>query len=424
MNIFQWCGMSKDIFISYRSADSEGWTNFIGTHLQQEFGEDRVYLDADSLEPGQRYAEVLLAQVAAAKVFIPVVGRNWLRATNKKSGMRRLDEPLDLLRREIETAIASGKLIIPVMVDDADIPTPADLPPSIRSLFEVEVVRITGKTKKGDISRLLASVRKALADKTAAMAADAAPKPVPPAPALPANAAVAAFVQPSAAIAAAATTPAAAGGAAVQDAGEILVGAIPSGLTGLCIGLIACALGYAGATFGQYVSGPTAALFSEPFSWMVPAAIYIIACGVVASATLIITDIFKQEFEAFAAVGLLYGVALSIAYYLNLRWFGLHAAKGFALVLISIAWRAYAHNHSMLIYALSEPRHNSLVNTYATRAVASLLAGLLGVAACIYSAPTWTFTFWPIVSVNSWAQAGFVLFVAIPVGWIVAKILA
>ena len=48
--------------------------------------------------------------------------------------MRRIDDPLDFVRMEIEAAIERDIPIIPLLVNNATMPTAEDLPPSLRPL--------------------------------------------------------------------------------------------------------------------------------------------------------------------------------------------------------------------------------------------------------------------------------------------------
>jgi hypothetical protein len=430
--------MDRDIFISYRSDDSEGWTSFIGTHLQKEFGDDRVYLDADSLEPGQRYADVLLAHVTAAKVFIPVVGRNWLRATNKNSGMRRLDEPLDLLRREIETAIAGHKLIIPVMVDGADIPAPADLPSSIRSLFEIEVVRITGKTKKGDIARLLLSVRKGLGEKTESSARlnDAITNVAAPASAFSAQTSV----QTAKALSTGAVDPkpglpaetvskptptTRVGSDAAPDTGQIYARAVPTGFIGLCFGLIAFFGCFTLGLVGNSLSSQTASLFGPPLSWMVPVTVYIVASGAISTIAILIAKDFSMPHDESAIFGSLAGVLSSAFICMELRVFGLSREITAVIFLLPVLVVAHLFYKSNFFSTLSDARFHVLLDDYASMSLTHFFAAALLSITLMWNIPgIWnTFTFWPIISVSSWTELAFGLVVAIPVVWVAFKAL-
>jgi hypothetical protein len=53
------------------------------------------------------FDEEILRAVAACQVFLAIIGPTWLTVTDER-GRRRLDDPHDIVRREVETALAGG----------------------------------------------------------------------------------------------------------------------------------------------------------------------------------------------------------------------------------------------------------------------------------------------------------------------------
>jgi TIR domain len=89
--------------------------------LADRFGEDRVFMDMDKIEPGVDFAEEISQAVAACQVLVAVVGPAWLTATDER-GRRRLDDPGDFVRLEIETALTRDVRVIPVLAQGAVMP--------------------------------------------------------------------------------------------------------------------------------------------------------------------------------------------------------------------------------------------------------------------------------------------------------------
>ena len=75
-------------------------------------------MDVDNIAPGLDFVQVLNEEVARCDVVIAVIGKNWLSAADE-TGERRLDNPEDFVRIEIESALAQKKRVIPVLVNDA-----------------------------------------------------------------------------------------------------------------------------------------------------------------------------------------------------------------------------------------------------------------------------------------------------------------
>ena len=65
-------------------------------------------------------------------ILVAIVGPRW--ATPDESGRLRLTDETDWVRIEIEAALAKKIPVIPVLIDGAALPAPADLPEGLRNL--------------------------------------------------------------------------------------------------------------------------------------------------------------------------------------------------------------------------------------------------------------------------------------------------
>jgi len=76
-------------------------------------------------------------------------------------GMRRLDDPLDFVRMEIEAAIERDIPIIPLLVNNATMPTAEDLPPSLHTLVYRNGLLVRPDPDfHNDMGRLIAALSK------------------------------------------------------------------------------------------------------------------------------------------------------------------------------------------------------------------------------------------------------------------------
>src|SRR5215204_5337453 len=126
------CGLSPaqgenpmKIFISYRRDDG-GHAGRLQARLAREFGEDAVFFDLNTIEPGERFADKIREAAASSHVLLAVIGPRWLAP--EADGKRRLDDPEDYVRAEIASALKQGVRVIPVLVQDAPVPRAEDLP--------------------------------------------------------------------------------------------------------------------------------------------------------------------------------------------------------------------------------------------------------------------------------------------------------
>lgn len=120
-------------FISYRRSDSADIVGRIYDRLAEDFGEEPIFKDVDDIPLGVDFKEYLDQKVSECTVLLAVIGDRWVNA-NDDSGKKRLDDPNDFVRIEIEAALARDIPVIPLLVRGASMPAAADLPPSLQKL--------------------------------------------------------------------------------------------------------------------------------------------------------------------------------------------------------------------------------------------------------------------------------------------------
>src|SRR5215471_14154139 len=92
------------VFISYRRQESSGITGRLYDRLAGRFGDDQVFMDVDTIALGVDFTQVIAQAVSNCTVLLAVIGPGWLTATDE-DGQRRLDDPDDIVRVEIHTAL-------------------------------------------------------------------------------------------------------------------------------------------------------------------------------------------------------------------------------------------------------------------------------------------------------------------------------
>lgn len=120
------------IFVSYRHDDAAGTAGRIDDRLRAHFGQKAVFMDVDSIPLGVDFRRKISEAVGKCKVLLAVIGPRW--AGDGRIRSRRIDDPKDYVRIEIEAALERGIPIIPVLVDGASMPKEADLPASLAPL--------------------------------------------------------------------------------------------------------------------------------------------------------------------------------------------------------------------------------------------------------------------------------------------------
>jgi len=150
------------IFVSYRRQESGPTAGRLSDRLADRFGEGQVFIDVDTIEPGVDFAEEIFRAVAACQVLLAIIGPTWLTTTDERGG-RRLDDPDDIVRLEIEAALARGVRVIPILVEGAAMPGRQDLPESLAGLARRNALLIRHESFRSDAGRLVTAIERILA---------------------------------------------------------------------------------------------------------------------------------------------------------------------------------------------------------------------------------------------------------------------
>ncbi len=121
------------IFINYRRADSQTIADRIHDYLVRKLGDRNVFKDVHDIKPGDDFRAAIEKAIISTDIVLMVIGRHWVNIADS-SANRRLDNPNDWVRIELEMAVRHEKRIIPVLVDGVTMPSADELPASISQL--------------------------------------------------------------------------------------------------------------------------------------------------------------------------------------------------------------------------------------------------------------------------------------------------
>ncbi|HEV8194957.1 MAG TPA: hypothetical protein VGP82_26195 [Ktedonobacterales bacterium] len=79
--------------------------------------------------------------IAESRRVVVIIGPRWTWMTDA-TGLRQLDNPSDVVRRDIDTTLALGKGLWPVLVGGATLPPREELPPSLRPLVALDPMKV------------------------------------------------------------------------------------------------------------------------------------------------------------------------------------------------------------------------------------------------------------------------------------------
>ena len=155
--------LSGSIFISYRRDDSGESAGRIYDWLLHTFPQGAVFKDVDSIPLGVDFREHLQSALNRCRVVLVLIGPKWSGICDQ-SGNRRLDNPADFVRVEVETALSRERLrVIPVLVGGASLPGTQELPDSLQKLPFLNAADVRRDPDfANDMARLIKNIQQAL----------------------------------------------------------------------------------------------------------------------------------------------------------------------------------------------------------------------------------------------------------------------
>src|SRR5208282_80799 len=117
----------------YRRDDSSGHTELLHSRLKEYFGEVAVFRDVHSIQPMDEFPAEIQAALAEAAIVLVVISKQWSSIAGP-DGVRRLDQPDDVVSGEISTALSEHIPILPILFGGAAMPKSQELPERIRRL--------------------------------------------------------------------------------------------------------------------------------------------------------------------------------------------------------------------------------------------------------------------------------------------------
>jgi hypothetical protein len=141
------------VFISYRRRETAGHAGRLYDRLAEHYGDERVFMDV-RMEPGVDFVDQIDEAVTHCDALLSLIGAQWLDMRDAH-GRRRLDDPHDFARLEVESALARDVKVIPVLLQDAKMPEPEDLPQTLQPLARRHAIELSDERWDYDVGRLI-----------------------------------------------------------------------------------------------------------------------------------------------------------------------------------------------------------------------------------------------------------------------------
>lgn len=147
--------MPKRVFISYRREDTAPAAGRVYDRLCRLLPKSDVFLDVSTIGGGEIFDHKLLAEIERSDAVLVFIGKAWLAPDG---GRARLQEPDDYVRAEVRAALARPILVLPVLVDGAQMPRPDQLPDDIRAISARNALPLRHESFDDDTGNIVATV--------------------------------------------------------------------------------------------------------------------------------------------------------------------------------------------------------------------------------------------------------------------------
>ncbi|MEM7199622.1 MAG: SUMF1/EgtB/PvdO family nonheme iron enzyme [Planctomycetota bacterium] len=150
------------VFISYRRDESTTTAANLRNCIDAVFGEGSTFLDESGIEVGEDFEERVLGALDAAEVVVWVIGPNWLGADpwGRHDRPRRIDDPEDFCRRELQRALDQRKAILPVLDRAPRMPPVDALPQCLQALPRVQAATLEPNLWGKAVRSVLEAIRR------------------------------------------------------------------------------------------------------------------------------------------------------------------------------------------------------------------------------------------------------------------------
>ena len=149
------------IFVSYRRADSAAIVDHLYERLVGHFHRDCIFRDIDSIPIGEDFRSHITRFIGSCDIVLAIVGPGWVGAA--QSGSARIQGRDDPVKTEIEVALASEAVLVPVLVGGAVMPLKQSLPQSLRRLPMLNAAKLdTGRDFEHHLAQLFSELERIL----------------------------------------------------------------------------------------------------------------------------------------------------------------------------------------------------------------------------------------------------------------------
>lgn len=148
---------TKKIFISYRREDTGSFAGRVYDRLCKVFSYSNVYFDVSTIKGGEDFGDSIVSAIDRCDAVLVFIGKNWMAARPNGDRPRIWDEN-DYVRAEVRAALARPILVLPILVDGAQMVRSDLLPSDIKAIATRNAVPLRLETFDNDTENILATI--------------------------------------------------------------------------------------------------------------------------------------------------------------------------------------------------------------------------------------------------------------------------
>ncbi len=149
----------RKIFVNYRREPDQYVAGNLSRELRRYFGDSQVFRDKESIEGGVSWKQHVLDEIDCDSVLLVLIGQKW-GDVRDAGGNRRLDKPDDPVRLEIAHAMRNGAAIIPLLLENAQMPPASKLPQELIQLAELNALKLRDGDWEADGAKIVQRLEK------------------------------------------------------------------------------------------------------------------------------------------------------------------------------------------------------------------------------------------------------------------------
>ena len=149
----------RRVFISYRRSEAEYAAGALGRELRRYFGDEQVFRDKEDVRAGVAWKHHVLNEIDRDSALLLLIGSDWANIKDSQ-GRRRLDDPEDSVRMEITDGLRDGAAILPVLLENAQMPDEGALPPDLRQLAGINALKLRDGDWDHDLKNIFRTLEK------------------------------------------------------------------------------------------------------------------------------------------------------------------------------------------------------------------------------------------------------------------------